>query len=158
METLVAPAQSVSRLTPLQQSNLKAAALRVLPSDEGCGAREAGAEDYVVRMVETRSGPGTVRDLKTGLEMLEDLACHVGAKSFANLSEDEQDQVLRQLQLTPHPTLQRFFRQLVALTVEGFLCNPQRGGNHRSVGWVWLGIRGTQVPEACCEEEPCTTS
>jgi len=157
MESVAAvkDAPAGSRFNELETRNHRAAIRRVLPSDDGAGAREAGADDYVLEVMEKRAGPLSVRDAKTGLGMLEDLARRRGERSFCELSAAEQDEVLRQLQLIPHPTVQRFFKRLVALTLEGFLCDPQRGGNRDQVGWSSLGIEGARVPGACVGEDPC---
>lgn len=155
---MIALVAATGRLTELEQANLSAAVFRVLPSDDGCGAREAGCDRYLASLLDRRASEATVRDFKAGLSMLEDLANQVAGRSFHEAPEPQQDAVLKHLQQTPHPKLQRFFRNLVSLTIEGFLSDPRRGGNRDGVGWSYLGIQGARRPGACLKEGACTTS
>ncbi len=51
-----------------------------------------------------------------------------------------QDAVLRVVQETPHPSVQRFFEVLLRVTLSGYLCAPACGGNRGGVGWRHLGF------------------
>ncbi len=147
-----------SRLDERESRALRAAVLRILPSADGAGAAEAGCPDYVIEALERRRPPRFVDEMRRGLAFAESLAEQIAGRSFADASDDEQDRVLRQLQRTPHPTVQRFLRRLVRLTLEGYLCDPRRGGNRARAGWTHLGLDGARAPGACLGTEPCTTS
>lgn len=142
------------RLDETERRNLEAAVLRVIPSDDGAGAAEAGCPEYVIRVVEERLKAANTEKIKRGLAFTEKLSQQICGCSFADAETDGQDQVLLQLQRMPHPTIQTFFHRLVNLTLEGFLCDPRHGGNRERVGWRYLGF------DAPSEEKdgPCTTS
>src|SRR5690349_16929062 len=110
---------------------LAAAFARLLPPGVGPGAVEAGAVEYVDRLV-SRNTPG-LRSLLAGLGVLERIALERHDASFAALDPSRQDDVLCELQGRPQG--EGFLRQLVLLALEGSFCHPARGGNLHGVGW-----------------------
>jgi hypothetical protein len=127
-------------LTGEQRRTLAAALERILPSDDGSGAAEAGSVRYAERvMAEPRFAEGAAR-LLGGLELLDSLAAGLWEERFSACTADQRDAVLRQLQMIPHPTAQRFFPLLVKVAVTGFLCAPEQGGNRGGAGWEYIGF------------------
>jgi gluconate 2-dehydrogenase gamma chain len=127
-------------LTSEQQRVLAAAAERILPSDDGPGAAETGAAGYIERLLETRRFRSWKPLFEQGLEHLEGIAAELHGRSFADCGGEDRDEVLRRLQSHPDRLLQAFFRQLVSLTLECFLCDPAQGGNRGGLGWSYLGV------------------
>jgi gluconate 2-dehydrogenase gamma chain len=127
-------------LTVAQRIVLAAAAERILPSDDGPGAAETGAAAYIERLLETDRFRSWQPLFEDGLGRLEELAAELHGLPFPDCSEDARDEVLRRLQTDPDRLRQAFFRQLVSLTLEGFLCDPAHGGNRGGLGWSYLGV------------------
>lgn len=135
-------------MTPAQRRTLESAMERILPSGDGPGAREAnaiGCMDWLVRQpvyarVEQR--------LLFGLGLLDSLATSLHGRPFADCAPEQQDAVLRRVQQIPHRTAQRFFSQLVWLTLAGFLCPPEYGGNRGRAGWSFIGFEPHPVTAA----------
>ena len=132
-------------MTAEQRRTLAAAAERILPSDDGPGARETGAAAYVERLLETsfRSWQPLFDD---GLGCLEELALELHGKPFPAGSAEERDEVLRRFQADPDRLRRAFFQKLVSFTLEAFLQDP--------AGWSWL-----ETPEARAEHclgKPCS--
>jgi len=152
--TAAAERERLPKLDERERRMLRAAVLRVLPSTGGAGASEAGCADYVIGTLERRRPPRFVGEMRRGVAFAESLAEQMAGESFADASGEEQDRILRQLQRTPHPTVQRFLRRLVRLTLEGFLCDPRHGGNRARAGWIRLGLDGARAPGACLETDP----
>ena len=66
-------------------------------------------------------------------------------QSFTSLSDQQQDAVLKQIELGEvltawdvAPSL--FFNLLVTTTAEGFYSDPEQGGNRGGVSWVMTGF------------------
>lgn len=137
---IVALAPDAFRLGERERRTLEAAMERILPAGEGPGASQAGAIDYVDWLVAQRSFQSSLPGLTTGLRLLDTLA----GGAFADRSEAERDVVLGRVQKVPHPTIQRFFVQLVSATLAGFLCDPRYGGNRGRVGWKSIGFEPVQ--------------
>jgi gluconate 2-dehydrogenase gamma chain len=113
---------------------------RVLPSDDGPGAREADAAGYADWYARQPGFRNIQHPLVFGLGLLEQLALSMHGASFAACTPGQQDEVLRKVQNIPHVTAQRFFSVLVWLTLSGFLCPPEYGGNQRRAGWDFIGF------------------
>jgi gluconate 2-dehydrogenase gamma chain len=143
------------RLGEAEGRTLRAIVRRVLPSDDGFGAVEAGCPEYVVQALEARLSAAALDKARHGLRFADDLVLKTTGRSFAEAEDDEQDRALRQLQLTPHRTLQDLVHRIVNLTLEGFLCHPRHGGNRDEVGWRYLEIATEHAPSGGGSE--CTT-
>jgi len=122
---------------------LEAAASRILPSDDGPGAREAKAGRFIARQLE-----GSLSSLRPAFEQLARLLDLWSRKSygkgFAMLGAADQDAVLGQLARGQIPVLglpqEALFRGLHTLTLEAFLSDPIHGGNEGEVGWRAIGF------------------
>lgn len=124
-------------LTDAQQRTLAAAVERILPSDDGPGAAEAGAAAYIERLLDTALFRSWQPLFDDGLGRFEELAGELYGRPFASASPEERDEVLRRFQAEPDRLRQAFFRKLVSFTLEGFLRDPA------DLGWSYLG-----TPEA----------
>ncbi len=123
---------------------LVSAARRILPSDgNGPGAQEAGVGAYVVGLLDDPAAAQLKSILMKGGDFLHRAAKNRGAKTFADLDAAAQDQVLQDLldgKMRPNRfSGPRFVQVLTAVCLEGYLCDPRRGGNKDKVAWTWLG-------------------
>ena len=122
---------------------LEAAAARILPSDDGPGAREAKVGRFIARQLE-----GNLSALRPAFEQLARLLDLWSQKSFGKgfvlLGPADQDAVLGQLARGQIPVRglpqEALFRGLHTLTLEGFLSDPVHGGNDGEVGWRAIGF------------------
>jgi gluconate 2-dehydrogenase gamma chain len=130
-------------MTREQQRALAAAVERILPSDDGPGAKETGAAAYIERLLETDGFRSWQPLFDDGLDRFEELAQELHGQSFSAGSPEQRDEVLRRFQAEPDRLRRIFFRKLVSLSLEGFLCDPAHGGNRGGLGWSYL-----EVPEA----------
>jgi gluconate 2-dehydrogenase gamma chain len=101
-------------LTPDEGRTLDAVVARLIPSEDGIGAREAGAVHFIDRALEGPFADGAPF-LRGELEALVN-------DGFAELSQAEQVARLEAIEDT------EFFGFLMALTVFGTFSDPQYGG------------------------------
>jgi Gluconate 2-dehydrogenase subunit 3 len=119
-------------LTDLHRRTLAAAAGRILPSDDGPGAAETGAAEYVAAALGEERLRGWLPYFVRGLDRIEEISRETLGMGFAEAGPEQQDAVLRHLQALPEPPIRHFFAQLVRLCVEGFAGAP-------GPGWLYLG-------------------
>ena len=182
-----------------QWATVEAAMARIIPTDDQPGAREAGTIrfldrylsgiDYVYakpdgsgfeRLEGKRAGAWRQRidalrgKYAEGIEELDRRSRARLDKDFVELSEDQQDEVLAEMerpeqqrelekaQVTtgygapPEPAMQQtsteieldFFPLLALHTRQGFYSDPVYGGNKDLVGWRLIGFEG---PESLAE-------
>jgi gluconate 2-dehydrogenase gamma chain len=127
-------------MTGIQRRTLHAAALRILPSDDGPGALESGAAGYAEWRIAEDGARASTSSFLDGLDLLDRLAAGMFDRGFPECSAEEQDAILSRVDEIPHPTTRRFFRRLVNLTLAGFLCAPSYGGNRGRAGWRFIGF------------------
>jgi gluconate 2-dehydrogenase gamma chain len=122
-------------LTPAEAEHIDAMAARILPSDDGPGAREAGVTHFIDRALETFAHDQRPM-VGRGVAALAQLAAgrHPGSHGFATLPPSAQDDLLRGIETS---SLFQFVRWG---TIAGFLSNPEYGGNRNKAGWEWLGF------------------
>ena len=118
-----------------QRSVLAAAVERILPSDDGPGAVETGAADYIARLLDTNLFRSWQPLFDDGLGRIEELATELYGRPFAAGSPEERDEVLRRFQAEPDRLRRAFFQKLVSFTLEGFLRDS-------------LGLSYLEAPEA----------
>lgn len=141
------PAEAPQPAETSRSRTLAAAARRILPSDDAVGAAETGVAEYIDKALR-REVPAAERALvERGLDLLEASARERLGRSFADGSPDEQDDLLRRLEGLDEPWPRAFLRRLVLLALEGFLCDPRRGGNRNGLGWSFIGVR-PRTPDA----------
>jgi gluconate 2-dehydrogenase gamma chain len=142
-----------------EATTVEAIAARIFPGDaEDPGAREADVLTYI-----DRSLGGAYQELQVpyrrGLAELERLCADRHGSSFADLSEESQDQIVGELDerfallAAGEPpadddprslTLAEFFGMVRQHTLEGMFCDPMYGGNRGCVGWRLVGFPGAQ--------------
>jgi gluconate 2-dehydrogenase gamma chain len=135
--------------TPEEAAEVDAIAARIIPSDETPGAREAGVVYFIDRALITFA----VDDQKTYREGLTGLQGHVrelfpNVEKFSAATPEQQDQILHVLDDQTGPTRRgsrssgassSFFQAVRVHTIQGFLIDPDSGGNRDSVGWKVIG-------------------
>lgn len=160
-------------LTPDERSALDAFTSRLIPSDEtGPGAHDADVLTFIDRQLAGYYGRGQrwymqgpfpepldtqgyqseqppAQLIRDGLAAL-DTYCrdeHEG-RSFAELSEDEQDAVLTALDEEDVEfeglSAKAFFDFVHEITIEGFFADPIYGGNRDMAGWRLVGFPGAR--------------
>ena len=134
---------------PEQAVEIDAISARIIPTDELPGAREAGVVYFIDRGLTTFAAD----DRKTYGDGLPDLQARVnemfpGVQKFSAATPEEQDEVLRSFDENPHsaqrtfrarPVAQHFVETLRQHTINGFLIDPDYGGNDSGVGWKVIG-------------------
>ena len=128
------------KFTEQQQRTLRAAIDRIIPPDDYPGAWDAGVGDYLARQLD-RELSTSVELYRQGLSCLEAEAGLRYQSTFGELSDDEKDLILSQVEQgdvrAPWTiSSQYFFRLLVETTVEGFYSDPEQGGNRGRVSWL----------------------
>jgi len=128
---------------PDQRRVLDALLEHILPTDDEPGAREAGCADFVDLELAKQEFGLLKTVLERGLQALESEARAVGGDGFAQLSSEQRDQVLREVEQLRARGFsgQRFVHLAIVLTLEGFLCDPRHGGNRDGIGWRVIGHR-----------------
>jgi gluconate 2-dehydrogenase gamma chain len=120
---------------------IDALASRILPSDDGPGAREAGVVGFIDRQLS--SGPlaplGSIM-----IELAKRIELHaekIHGRSYADLPQADQDAILAKLsraELSLSLPERQLYEALHTLTLEGFLSDPHHGGNLDQVGWKYV--------------------
>ena len=135
------PRASAAVFEPDRRRALAAAAERVLP-----GAIEAGVPEYMDYWLARQPfsvAPDWKPILKVGAVHLDRIARADFNRAFADCKPEEQDAVLTRFQkgeiVAKRFNSKVFFQRLVTLTLEGFLSEPQYGGNRDMVGWRFIG-------------------
>lgn len=122
---------------------LDAVAARILPSDDGPGAREAKVGRFIERQLQ-----GDLRELRPAFDQLARLldvwSRRTFHASFVALAPADQDAVLQELARGQIPARglpqEALFRALHTLVLEGFLSDPVHGGNDGQIGWRAVGF------------------
>jgi gluconate 2-dehydrogenase gamma chain len=116
--------------TPEEARQMEAVCEQIIPSDDGPGAREAGAIyfiDYALSQTEPHLQPA----FRSGLK---ELAAACAPEKFNELGAPQQIALLKNLEQT------EFFARALQYTILGFLGNPVRHGNREQVGWKYIGF------------------
>lgn len=143
-----------SRFSSGEQVTLGAMCERLVPSEDGAGAREAGVAEYVNRALSTRFCAPWYPGIREGLRRLDRLSLDRWKSPFANLNVDWKDQAIRFLQAggcdEDSFRGESFVHRLLELTLEGFLGDPVHGGNRGETGWQYIGTKpGGPRPGSC---------
>jgi gluconate 2-dehydrogenase gamma chain len=132
---------------------IEAVSARILPSDDGPGAREANVIAFIDAQLATPVLAPAAATLVLVAEVLDRVALAQDRTPFAKLGPDRQDALLGALGEGKLP-IRRFpqrevFAALHSLTLEGFLSDPVYGGNRDMVGWRWVDFAepGLRPPE-----------
>jgi gluconate 2-dehydrogenase gamma chain len=134
--------------TPEEAVEVEAITARIIPSDDTPGAREAGVVYFIDRALTTFAAD----DQKTYRAGLPELQARVkefpNALKFSGLTAEQQDAVLHSFD-EGGPTTRRamrtrsgaqdFFETIRVHAIQGFLIDPEFGGNRDGVGWKLIG-------------------
>lgn len=128
------PDTKLVHFTPDQAKQVDAISARILPSDGTPGAREAGVLYFIDRTL-TTFAKDQVPLFADGLTNLAaaTVTAHGTGATFAGLTSEQQDALLRTIEKTP------FFGAIRFATIAGFLSLPKYGGNKDYVGWKFIG-------------------
>jgi gluconate 2-dehydrogenase gamma chain len=116
--------------TPEEARQMETVCERIIPSDDGPGAREAGAV-YFIDYALSQTEPDLQPIFRAGLK---ELATACAPDKFSELGVEQQIAVLKKLEQTD------FFARARQYTILGFLGDPARHGNHDQVGWKYIGF------------------
>jgi gluconate 2-dehydrogenase gamma chain len=149
-------------LTATELATLDAICARLIPTDEsGPGAKEARAAHYIDRALEGALAPFR-DDYSLGLAAVNAYARtkSPAARSFAELSADEQDAILREIEqdapLGFISSSAAFFTMVRGHTLQGTFCDPIYGGNANMVGWDLIGYPGVRLNVSAAEQNMST--
>jgi hypothetical protein len=123
---------------------LAAVSERILPADgDGPGAKDANVATFFEVTLADERLRHLLPLLKRGAGFLARASqAKFKQARFAALADDKKDELLRGLaekKLRPKGfDGATFVRIMVALTLEGYLCDPKHGGNADRVAWKWL--------------------
>lgn len=136
-------------LDELQVAALDAICERLIPSEgEGAGAREAGAQRYVLRWLAGARRCDRER-YASGLGAVDAHASARWGAPLAQLPPVAQDDVLRELEtgaIADFPGgCGEFFEMVRQHVLEGMFGDPLYGGNERLRGWDLLGYPGPRA-------------
>jgi hypothetical protein len=122
---------------------IEAMAARILPSDDGPGAREAGVIAFIDRQL-AEPPLSTLAPMFIDLaKSIERLAHELHRRSYADLAPVEQDAMIEKLsraELSLSLPQAQLYEVLHTLTLEGFLSDPIHGGNAEQVGWKYIAF------------------
>ena len=116
-------------LDDVQRATLGAAIDRVIPADDTPGGVAAGALDYLLAQLTHDLAP-QLENYRAFLTALEAAAQESHGASFASLSLEAQDALLRRFEADPAQA--PFFRRFVEHAQEGFYISPEAW---HMIGW-----------------------
>jgi gluconate 2-dehydrogenase gamma chain len=116
-------------------AEIAAIASQILPSDDGPGAKEAGAIYFIDRALATFDS-GQQDLYRRGLIELREKRVELFPRSetVAGLRPEQQIALIRAIEKS------EFFEAVRVHTVLGFLGDPSYGGNRGGVGWKHIGF------------------
>lgn len=117
-------------------ADIEAATSRIIPSDDGPGAREARVVYFIDEGLAGWQSAQRDAWTKGVAELRRRARRRHGAGSFAALTPSQQDAVIAALEKEKHD----FFFTLRGATVMGFLSHPSHGGNAGKAGWQAIGF------------------
>ncbi len=137
----------LSTFTPEEFAIVSAACDRILPRDQDVGAIDANVPVYIDRMLQTAE-LADMRDVfLAATALLNVRSKRLFDKGFADAAPEQQDRLLTYFKNSPKGTGEaRYYEQLIALTLEGFLGDPSYGGNKKRVGWALVGFETSEPP------------
>ena len=134
-------------LTEAERAVLEAATGRLLPSEDGPGAREANVTGFIVQQLATPALAPLGPVFKGIVQLLDQAAIKEIGVPFAAAAPQRQDAILLAFSkgtLTTRFPQREAFQLLHTFTLEGFLSDPIHGGNANRAGWKAIGFRGPE--------------
>jgi gluconate 2-dehydrogenase gamma chain len=122
--------KKVAFFTPEEARQMEAVCERIIPSDDGPGAREAGAI-YFIDYALSQTEPELQPVFRAGLK---ELAAACAPERFSEMPPAQQTATLKKLERS------EFFATARQYTIFGFLGDPSRHGNRNQVGWKYIGF------------------
>ncbi|MFK8050637.1 MAG: gluconate 2-dehydrogenase subunit 3 family protein [Halioglobus sp.] len=126
---------------PSQWVTVEALTGRIIPTDHQPGAIEANCVNFIDKTLANEDAQSRP-DFMAGLVSLNSVCRKKLSKPFIELSVDQQDRVLSELEAdtavawpNTGPAGSVFFELLRALTIMGFMADPKYGGNADLTGW-----------------------
>lgn len=118
-----------------EAATVAAICARIIPADDFPSAADAGVPRFIDRQLtgHHRKHQAVYRQ---GLADLEAICRERFQKRFVELSEDEQDAMLRELE----ENRTEFFLLIRTHTMQGYYGDPRHGGNRDAVSWKMLGL------------------
>lgn len=114
---------------------------RILPSDDGPGAVEAGVDTYAAAALDHRAFRGGVVEwVEQNLQALEKQARALHGKILADCDPAQQDALIEARSDDQALAGREFLNLMVGIGLEGFLGDPAHGGNLEQVGWAYIGF------------------
>jgi hypothetical protein len=129
----------VESWSPEQIEILRAVIDRVIPGDQDPSATDLGVDSYILHQVQTGAVPED-NGIRAGIAALAETARIQRGRIFQDLSDDEQDQALREV------ALESWFQVLTELVAEGYYADPGNGGNAGARSWAMIGYEH-RLPE-----------
>ena len=130
--------------SPQQTATLRAAIARNIPPDGYPGGWDASVGDYLARQLAGDLAP-LLGIYQSSLDQLDIAAQATAGAGIADLTPVAQEALLTAIEAGAQgDDLSRFFRLLVAHTMEGYYGDPGNGGNRDQVAWRMIGfeVRG----------------
>ncbi len=129
-----------------ERHTLEAVCERIIPKDDFPGAVESGVVDFIDRQLATRYSDYQAL-YRLGLQGVDETAIQGFGKPLAQLSVEQQVEVLRALERNqalasawPQTDAPTFFRLVVAHTMYGYYGDPRHGGNRDGASWRMIGL------------------
>jgi gluconate 2-dehydrogenase gamma chain len=116
-------------LTPAEGTLAGAIADRIIPRTDTPGAADVGVPAFIDLLYGEFMTPGERQMLTTGLAEVEAAATSTHGASFATLTADRQDAMLRGIARAEEGREQGFFRLIRSATVLGYFTSEQVGKN-----------------------------
>lgn len=149
----IARGAPLHNLSVAEAEILDAMIARLIPSDEnGPGAREAGALRYIDEALGGALA-GSREAYRAGLAALDRYARYTRDAPFVDLSPDDQDRVLFDVQTGGATNAGpgfvgnsgTFFNMVRSHTWQGTFGDPSYGGNAEFIGWSLIGYPGLRI-------------
>ena len=126
-----------------QLQTLQAVCDRLIPADDFPGAWEAGAGDYILRLLAS-DGALALSVYRIGLDSVDAEAQARFQKRFVQLDDADKDALLRDIERGEARAFwpvspPRVFSTLLNHTAEGYYADPGNGGNRGCVSWKMIG-------------------
>ena len=115
-----------------EAADLIAIAARIIPTDDTPGATEAGVIYFLDTIFSEPRRASQLASLREGLAALRG-QLPISARYFHELTDAQQDQLLRDNEQTP------FFATMRYLTITGTFSLPRYGGNRDKIGYQIIG-------------------
>lgn len=135
-------AAPVTKVLPRDEARvLDAITARILPSDDGPGAREANTLVFMDNQLSSGDLVPLAAAVIACARIVDGEAKRLHQSAFVDLDPSRQDAILSDFADAKLPVAfpqREAFRLLHMLTLESFLSDPIHGGNAGMVGWKWI--------------------